>query len=137
LTCGSKRDSPVCLFASLKTSWFITFSSVIRLVQFLPNCASYLVVEHNGDVYPCDFFVKDGLPAWVIFTRTALMRLLTKPERFAFHNQKENLHDTCLQCQHRSFCNGDCIKFQAALKNGDFTGLSEYCTAIKNAHEAY
>ncbi|MCF7889924.1 SPASM domain-containing protein [Candidatus Bipolaricaulota bacterium] len=21
------------------------------------RCGSYLVVEHNGDIYPCDFFV--------------------------------------------------------------------------------
>ena len=25
------------------------------------NCKQYLVVEHNGDIYPCDFFVKEDL----------------------------------------------------------------------------
>jgi len=29
--------------------------------MFERECGGYIVVEHNGDVYPCDFFVK---PEW-------------------------------------------------------------------------
>ena len=29
--------------------------------MFKRECGGYIVIEHNGDVYPCDFFVK---PEW-------------------------------------------------------------------------
>jgi len=98
--------------------------------SFLPNCASYLVVEHNGDVYPCDFFVKEEYKLGNV-SESPLIDFLQKPKRFDFHKMKENLVSECLQCTYKSFCNGDCIKFRQTENNKDFRNISEYCVATK------
>jgi len=41
---------------------------------YQPQCGSYVVVEYNGDVYPCDFFVREDLRLGNI-TETPLEKL--------------------------------------------------------------
>jgi uncharacterized protein len=73
------------------------------------TCDSYLVVEHNGAVYPCDFFVE---PDWQLgnITTSHLATLWRTPKRLAFSARKAELPLACKECEWLSVCRGGCPK---------------------------
>ncbi|HPD57492.1 MAG TPA: anaerobic sulfatase maturase [Smithellaceae bacterium] len=93
------------------------------------TCDSYLVVEYNGDCYPCDFFVfKD----WKIgnLMQNDLRAIMKSPLRKSFASRKAEISEICRKCSIASFCKGDCIRFRYLPTNG-YKNISEYCAAIK------
>ncbi len=84
------------------------------------NCCHYLVVEHNGDVYPCDFHVLPELKLGNL-AETSLAACF-ESERFrAFGERKSVLTPECRSCRHLEFCRGCC------LKNRDESNQSRLC----------
>lgn len=73
------------------------------------DCREYFVVEHNGDVYPCDFFVRPELRLGNIATHD-WDELWDEPRHTAFGARKATLNPACEGCPHRFFCEGDCPK---------------------------
>lgn len=79
------------------------------LCVFSPFCQNYLVVEHNGTVYPCDFFVtKDRCLGNLM--KTPLEQLFHLPSNRDFGRKKSILPDECQQCPWLPFCWGGCQK---------------------------
>ncbi len=73
------------------------------------DCRSYLVVEYNGDVYPCDFFVNREFLLGNIETDS--WASLRGSERYAaFGQQKAAWAGECEGCEYVRFCAGDCLK---------------------------
>ncbi len=70
------------------------------------ECSSYLVVEHDGSVYPCDFHV---LPEWRLgrVGKTSFEAMLATPcaRRFAKLKQTDK---RCRGCRYAPYCAGDC-----------------------------
>lgn len=93
------------------------------------ECNSYLVVEHNGDCYPCDFFVFEE---WRLgnLMESGIQTIMTSRLRAEFASLKADLPETCQECRIVSFCMGDCTRFRHLQENG-CSNISEYCTAIK------
>jgi uncharacterized protein len=73
------------------------------------NCCQYFVVEHNGDVYPCDFFVKENLKLGNI-TEDSWQALQANPTYIDFGKQKTVWHEKCDTCKFKHYCSGDCLK---------------------------
>jgi len=100
---------------------------------WMNRCDAYIVVEHNGDCYPCDFFV---YPQWKLgnIVESDLMAILNNPLRGEFSKIKQQIPNECNECEWVDFCNGDCTKFR---DNGrkTFSGVSEYCRSWKMIHE--
>lgn len=75
------------------------------------RCDQYLVVEHNGDVYPCDFFVDDHHRLGNVREEGfAAMRTGARLEAFAA--AKGAVPSACRECRHFELCMGDCPKFR-------------------------
>lgn len=74
-----------------------------------PECGDYLVVEHNGDVYACDFFV-DEAHCFGNLLQTPLAGLAALPEATAFAQAKRNLAPECQACEFLPLCYGGCCK---------------------------
>ncbi|HLP60496.1 MAG TPA: anaerobic sulfatase maturase [Candidatus Deferrimicrobium sp.] len=74
-----------------------------------PSCGQYFVVEYNGDIYPCDFFVRDNLKLGNI-EKDSWLDLLSSPVLANFAAQKNKWHNRCAQCEYLEFCCGDCLK---------------------------
>ncbi len=72
-------------------------------------CASYFVVEYNGDIYPCDFFVEKSKRLGSIMT-DPWGRLQSSSRYSVFAEQKANWNDKCSGCKYLRFCSGDCLK---------------------------
>lgn len=100
------------------------FDSIIRkLVLGRPadchmdsDCRHYFVVEYNGDVYPCDFFVTRELKLGSIFT-DAWPQLRQSPVYAEFGARKAALARACGNCRYLALCNGDCPRLHAAVND--------------------
>ena len=75
----------------------------------LPECGVYVVVEHNGDVFPCDFFVDYRLKLGNI-RESSLIDLLNSDAQKVFGQRKSALPESCLNCSWLQFCRGGCPK---------------------------
>jgi uncharacterized protein len=99
------------------------------------TCDSYLVVEHNGAVYPCDFFVEPGWDLGNIMT-SDLATLWRSPKRQAFGALKADLPAGCRACVWLPVCRGGCTKDRVM---GDAPRSSYLCEAyqalFRHAHE--
>ena len=96
------------------------------------TCNSYLVVEHNGDCYPCDFFVFEE---WKIgnLIKSDIQTIMNSPRRSRFASLKVDLTEACRECRIAPFCKGDCTRFRYFPETG-YKNISEYCTAIKRVY---
>lgn len=93
------------------------------------TCDSYVVVEYNGDVYPCDFFVEGewklgnvNLDSWPEIAR--------RQTRFSFASKKTLAHPDCQVCQYQSICHGGCPKSRHGPRR-NFDDLDYFCQAYK------
>jgi uncharacterized protein len=73
------------------------------------NCCQYFLVEHNGDVYPCDFFVYPHLKMGNIAADEWAEMQASQAYR-DFGAQKTQWHDRCGDCEWARLCSGDCLK---------------------------
>jgi uncharacterized protein len=77
------------------------------------DCRQYFVVEYDGSVYPCDFFVREELKLGNI--KTGSWRdFLASPIYREFGLAKAGWGDECRACSWLPFCHGDCQKFRPA-----------------------
>jgi uncharacterized protein len=93
------------------------------------TCDSYVVVEYNGDVYPCDFFVEGG---WKLgnVTLDSWPEIARRTRRYSFASKKTLAHPECQACEYQSICHGGCPKFRHG-PNRRFEDLDYFCEAYK------
>ncbi|MFX1570461.1 MAG: anaerobic sulfatase maturase [Promethearchaeota archaeon] len=75
------------------------------------NCCQYFVIEYDGSVYPCDFFVRDDLLLGnVLFDEWDT--ILKSPIYRKFGQEKSKWHQICNSCPFINLCHGGCQKFR-------------------------
>jgi len=96
------------------------------------NCSHYLVVEHNGDVYPCDFFVSEDLKLGNI-NENSWEELINNKTYIDFGKAKSEYSFICNSCKYLEYCYGDCLKNRGFnFKNPDSSRrLSILCSGWK------
>jgi serine-type anaerobic sulfatase-maturating enzyme len=94
----------------------------------LRECGTYLVVEHNGDVFSCDFFVTPGHRLGNI-RENRLLDLLHSPKQNTFGQFKAALSMECPQCRWLWLCRGGCLKDRQ--RDPRDRGLNHFCWAFK------
>ena len=96
---------------------------------FGPRCDDYVVVEHNGEVFCCDFYVED---------KWCLGNLLEKPvgelyggeRKREFARRKSIVSNKCFVCRYFPVCRGGCPRDRMVL-GGDVKTLNYYCAGYK------
>lgn len=73
------------------------------------NCNSYFVVEYNGDIFPCDFFVTKELKLGNIIKNSFNEMIQSKKFR-DFGLKKKAWNEKCSICKFIDLCAGDCLK---------------------------
>jgi uncharacterized protein len=93
------------------------------------TCDSYVVVEYNGDVYPCDFFVEEG---WKLgnVNEDSWSEIARRQRRYKFAATKTIPHPDCQVCEYQSICHGGCPKHRHDQR-GQFADLDYFCRAYK------
>ena len=100
------------------------------LCTFDTQCSGYIVVEHTGDCFCCDFFVKPQWRLGNIFD-TPIDKLAAGDKKRAFARTKKNLPDKCLLCKYLAVCRGGCLKDRAVLDDTGFDKPSYLCGGYK------
>lgn len=93
------------------------------------TCDSYVVVEYNGDIYPCDFFVEKE---WKLgnITMDSWGEVSRRLKRYNFASKKTLGHPECQVCEYQSICHGGCPKSRHG-QHRDFEDLDWFCQAYK------
>jgi len=74
-----------------------------------PTCTSYLVVEHNGDIFSCDYLVSRETRLGNLQEMT-LHQAFHSPANLDFGREKSNYNSKCRRCPWLNLCHGGCIK---------------------------
>jgi uncharacterized protein len=89
------------------------------------DCCQYFVVEYDGNVYPCDFFVRKDLllgnvksGSWEDF--------MNSPVYLSFGQKKAIWNKACDICPFLDLCHGDCQKIRVG-GSGSSKTLSVLC----------
>lgn len=92
------------------------------------TCGNYLVIEHNGDVYPCDFYVE---PEWRLgnLLETPLPRLMNSEKQSEFGKLKSKVPAECLTCSWQQLCQGGCTKDR--FRDPTHPNHNHFCAAYK------
>ncbi len=101
-----------------------------NLCHMAGNCCQYFVVEHNGDLYPCDFFVEPDRRLGNI-ADTSWDELISNQSYLQFGGHKNNWNSECSRCKYLNFCSGDCIKHRVSNKSSSNSNISYLCEGWK------
>ena len=95
---------------------------------FSEECGNYLVVEYNGDVYACDFFVE---PGWKIgnLMKGNLVEMLNSPRQNEFGKLKSHLPTACKNCQWLTYCRGGCTKDRKTSESA--LNINYFCSSYR------
>jgi uncharacterized protein len=80
------------------------------------SCNQYLVVEYNGDIYPCDFFVMRDLKLGNIH-KDSWKNILNSITYLDFGKAKSDYSFLCNFCPYLNYCYGDCLKHRNFYHN--------------------
>lgn len=78
-----------------------------QVCQFQEECGDYVVVEYNGDVYPCDFYVRKTLHLGNLHEQPLDVMALSD-KAVAFRKRKRHGDPACETCDWRHICNHGC-----------------------------
>ncbi len=75
----------------------------------MKECGPYVVIEHNGNVYSCDFFVE---PKWKLgnIKTHRISAMLNSKQQQTFGAAKAVLPGECRRCEWLTKCYGGCTK---------------------------
>ncbi len=92
------------------------------------RCSVQFVVEGNGEVYPCDFYVLDE---WLLGTigEVSLREMQDSERARRFVAESAPLPDTCKGCRYVQLCRNGCKRERIALGGG--AAKLYYCRAVK------
>ncbi len=100
------------------------------ICTFDKQCSQYIVIEHTGDAFTCDFFVE---PRWKLgnIFETPIEKLAVSKRKKQFARAKKNLCNKCLVCRHLAICRGGCMKDRAPFDKDGYGRESYFCEAYK------
>lgn len=91
------------------------------------QCAVQFVVEGDGGVYPCDFYVLDE---WRLGTlgEQSLAQMQDGDTARRFIERSLPVPDACCACRYVSVCRNGCCRDRMEMPSGSF-GINYYCKA--------
>ncbi|SHL42149.1 uncharacterized protein SAMN02745136_04871 [Anaerocolumna jejuensis DSM 15929] len=118
------------------------FDNYVRILAGFPaescgmngRCSIQNVVEADGMVYPCDFYVLDSY-------KLASLNDSDFSEIWSSSNAKKFLEESvkpaekCLDCRYYSLCRGGCRRYRV-LSGKDGGSLNKFCTSYKMFFDA-
>ncbi|MBR5869003.1 MAG: SPASM domain-containing protein, partial [Clostridia bacterium] len=121
-------------YADLERGRYVSirfFDDLLRRLLGLPpsscamagSCGHYLVVEGDGSLYPCDFYVLDE---WYLgnIREVSVESAMTSEAAGRFITQSLARPSECAACRHFALCRGGC------KRDWDEWGSNYYCKAL-------
>ncbi|WP_078379055.1 anaerobic sulfatase maturase [Sutcliffiella halmapala] len=100
------------------------------------SCPKTLILEQNGDAYPCDFFIDDRYKLGNVGTNS-LEEILNSPVYTEFLSLKPNLPDKCQSCRYIDLCHGGCPRNRTWSQGEDETlvDVDYFCDSYMQIYE--
>ena len=116
------------------------FDNFVRIAASLPpeccgmggSCNASIVVEADGGVYPCDFYVLDKWKMGNI-TKDSIESLLSSPAAKDFVLSSRVINEECRLCPYLPICRGGCRRHREDLDGN--VAKNRYCSAYKSFFE--
>jgi len=113
------------------------FDNLVQMLWGFPNemcelarTCGYVVLEHNGDCYPCDFFVEENWRLGNIHNEP-LLSMLENEKHHRFSQAKARLHTGCVACPWLTLCHGECPRYRIINEGRAENGLPYLCPSLK------
>ncbi|GGA44381.1 anaerobic sulfatase maturase [Paenibacillus physcomitrellae] len=89
-------------------------------------CPTSLVLEQNGDAFPCDFFINEK---WTVgnVAGSSIADMLAHPNYARFHQMKTALPDKCRSCEWQRLCYGGCPRNRKWNPEGTESDPDYFC----------
>jgi uncharacterized protein len=89
-------------------------------------CPSSLVLEQNGDAFPCDFYINEE---WKVgnVAEDSIADMLAHPNFRRFHRMKPALPDKCQTCEWQRLCYGGCPRNRKWNTEEGLSGPDYFC----------
>lgn len=98
---------------------------------FGQTCGGNSIIEHNGDLYPCDHFVYPNRLLGNIKEKS-IREMMTSEEMVRFGiDKRTGLPVQCQKCRFLFACNGECPKHRFNKTEKGETGLNALCGGYK------
>ena len=98
---------------------------------FSETCGGNAILEHNGDLYPCDHFVYPKYRLGNI-SETPIREMMASDAQVRFGiNKRNTLPSACRKCQWFFACHGECPKHRFTRTEKGETGLNSLCGGYK------
>ena len=97
----------------------------------LGKCSFQYVVESDGSVYPCDFYVLDEYKIGNICEDT-LVDLAKNKLVMKFIEENKRTCNLCEKCEFKLICNGNCKRLNVCYYDEDYCGYKEFLKYTKN-----
>lgn len=100
------------------------------ICTYSKQCAGFVVIEHTGDAFCCEFFVE---PKWRLgnILETPLDKLTGSSKKRTFARAKQNLCNKCIVCRYLDVCRGGCMKDRVRLNKDSPSSQSYFCEGCK------
>ena len=107
----------------------VLFGELPEVCSMVGHCSVQFVVEGDGGVYPCDFYVLDR---WRMGTvgEQSFAQMLDSAAAHDFVDGSYHVPDECRQCRYGAVCRNGCRRDRAVEADGTI-GKNYYCEAYK------
>lgn len=87
----------------------------------LGRCAMQMVVEGNGNVYPCDFYVLDEYLCGNV-KNDSIESIVHNANAVRFLNEKRRTCEQCTSCKFKNMCHGNCKRLNVCYYEDNYCG---------------
>ena len=88
-------------------------------------CAVQNVIEVDGSVYPCDFYVLDDYYLGNL-NKNEYLDIYLRRKSMGFIERSAKLHEECMKCKWGVLCRGGCVRNREKTQS-----LNYFCEAYK------
>lgn len=97
----------------------------------LGNCSMQMVVEADGSVYPCDFYVLDEYRCGNVM-QDRFEDMQRNAVAIRFLNEKKNTCHLCSSCRFINMCHGNCRRLNGCYFDEDYCGYQDFLSYSMN-----
>ncbi len=97
----------------------------------LGQCAPQFVVEGNGNVYPCDFYVLDKYCCGNI-NENSILEIVKNVNMKKFLKEERRLCKQCINCEFLKICHKNCKRLNIAYYTESYCGYREFLLYTKD-----
>ena len=98
---------------------------------YLGFCSTQFVVEADGSVYPCDFYVLDQYKLGNI-NDVSIVDLANSTVASDFKNEKKRQCSKCEGCKYYKMCYGNCKRLNINYFSQDYCGIKDFLENKEN-----